>query len=132
MNWIDRRNKSQDAKIGNTRKTCELGHSHRSKLEASVCQIIQLFQKSGETELLQIEDHVYLSKARIGYVVDFKCKQISTGDIYWIEAKGYPNDTWPIKKRLWKHYGPGPLHIYTGHHSNPKLDQIIIPEREEE
>lgn len=130
--WIDRRKvkSGQDAKMGNARMTCALGHSHRSKLEGSVCQILQLRAKAGEIEILQVEDHIHLSAARIGYVADFKCKYVKTGEEFWVEAKGFANDRWPMKKKLYKFYGPGPLEIWVGSHLNPRLDEVIIPKAE--
>lgn len=126
-----RRFKGQDAKIGNHRALCALGHSHRSKLESSVCQILQFRQKAGEIEILQVEDHIYLTDARIGYVADFKCRYVKIDEVFWVEAKGYANDTWPIKKKLYKFYGPGPLEIWTGVHLNPVLTEVIFPKKRE-
>ena len=120
--------RGQDFKFKNQRSTCELGHSHRSQLEASVCQILQLREKAGELKIVQVEDHVYLSKARIGYIPDFKCQYTSTSEYFWVEAKGFANDRWPIKKKLWKFYGPGSLEIWMGKHTNPQLVETIIPE----
>jgi hypothetical protein len=104
------------------------GHSFASKLEASVYTILKSRENSGEIEIIQCQDHIYLTKARIGYIPDFKCKNLTTGEFFWTEAKGYPNDTWPLKKKLWKFYGPGKLEIYKGTHLRPYLDEIIIPE----
>lgn len=112
--------------MGNTRSTCALGHSHRSKLEHAVCAIIQLRQKAGELELLQVEDHVLIS-GWYRYVPDFKCRDLKTGEVFWIEAKGYANDRWPSTKRGWKHAGPGKLEIWGGSHANPKLVDVVIP-----
>jgi hypothetical protein len=130
--WGKRWQKSgQEQKHGNERSTCARGHSHRSKLERAVCDLILLREKAGEIRLVQVEDHIYLTKARIGYVVDFKCELIDTGAPLWIEAKGFPNDRWPMKKKLWKHYGPGMLEIWRGTHARPYLDETIIPDNEE-
>jgi hypothetical protein len=118
--------RDQNAKIGNTPTTCQAGFSHRSKLESSVCQIIHLRIKAGEIVCVQHEDHVYLTRARIGYVPDFKCTS-PDGSFFWVEAKGFPNDVWPLKKKLWKFYGPGLLEIWTGSWANPKLTEIITP-----
>lgn len=123
-----RRKSGQDAKHGNLRMTCEMGHSHRSKLEGAVCQILQLREKAGEIEILQVEDHVYLTLARIHYIPDFKCRDMATGAAFHVEAKGFPNDRWPMKKKLWKFYGPNKLEIWTGSHLNPKLTETITPE----
>jgi hypothetical protein len=113
--------------MGNTRTTCAAGHPHRSKLESSVCQIIQFREKAGELRLVQVEDHVYLSNARIGYIPDFKCQDTQTGEFFWVEAKGFENDRWPILKKLWKFYGPGTLEIWKGTHLRPYLDETIVP-----
>lgn len=119
--------RGQDAKMGNTRMTCALGHSHRSKLEGAVCQMLQLREKAGELVIEQVEDHVYLTRARIGYVPDFRCRSVATGEVFWVEAKGYENDRWPMKKKLWKHYGPGMLEIWKGTHSRPVLSETVVP-----
>lgn len=113
-------------KYGNKTSTCTLGHSHRSKLEGAVCQIIQLRQRAGELVLEQVEDHVYLTLARILYIPDFRVRD-EKGE-FWIEAKGYANDVWPIKKRLWKFYGPGRLEIWKGSHLRPYLDETVVPQ----
>lgn len=126
MHWGKRR-KGQTKKIGNTPSRCSLGHSHRSKLESAVCAILQLRERGGELKLVQTEDHIYLTRARIGYIPDFKCIDLKTGLYFWVEAKGYPNDRWPMKKKLWKFYGPGRLEIWTGTHQRPQLSETIVP-----
>jgi hypothetical protein len=103
------------------------GYSFASKLEAAVYGILKMRLKAGEIDSIQPQDHIYLTDARIGYIVDFKCRDAKTGDYFWVEAKGYPNDVWPIKKKLWKFYGPGTLEIWQGSHTNPKLTETITP-----
>lgn len=125
--WRPRKAVGQEAKFGNEHSLCSLGHSHGSKLEGAVCQLIQLRERAGELKLLQVQDHVYLTLARIGYVPDFKCHDLRDGKDFWVEAKGYANDRWPIKKKLWKHYGPGKLEIWIGSHLRPVLDEVITP-----
>lgn len=129
---FSKRKAGANARYGNITALCALGHSHGSKLESSVCQILQLRQKAGEMELVQIQDHVYLSRARIGYIPDFKCLDTASGEFFWVEAKGYANDKWPITKKLWKFYGPGRLEIWTGNHFNPQLTEEIISQKIEE
>lgn len=122
-----KRKRGQDAKMGNTRSLCALGHSHRSKLESSVCQIIQLREKAGELKLLQVEDHVHLTDAAILYIPDFKVQDIASGEVFWIEAKGFADQKWPLKKKLWKFYGPGNLEIWKGDYRRPVLDEVVTP-----
>lgn len=61
---------------------------------------------------------------------DFKCQEIGTGAIFWAEAKGYQDQKWPLKKKLWKFYGPGALEIWTGSYTRPVLTETIIPKGE--
>lgn len=103
------------------------GHWFHSQLELSVYCILKERQKAGEIELLQCQDTIYLTLAKIKYMPDFKCRYVATGEIFWCEAKGFPNDRWPMKKKLWKFYGPGPLEIWMGTASRPFLKETIIP-----
>lgn len=126
MTFFHRRRKTgQQAKIGNEKVSLD-GYSFGSKLEAAVYQILKLRMKAGEIKSIQVQDHVYLTDARIGYVVDFKCTT-PTDTVFWVEAKGYANDRWPMKKKLWKYYGPGTLEIWMGSHTKPSLTETIIP-----
>jgi hypothetical protein len=115
------------AKYGNTRSLCALGHSHRSKLESSVCALIQLREKAGELHLVRAESTVYLTAARIAYIVDFECMDLKTKEPLYIEAKGAVTAVFAIKRRLWKHFGPGRLEIWKGDWRHPALDEFIIP-----
>jgi hypothetical protein len=117
-------------KLGNTKVNYD-GHSFQSKLEAAVYQILKLRERAGEIKVLQTQDHVYLSDARIGYIPDFKCLDLKTNEEFWVEAKGYEAPVWPIKKKLYKSYGPGKLEIWKGSYIKPFLDETIIPNRKE-
>lgn len=105
------------------------GRSFASKLEAAVFTILKSRENAGELDIIQQQDHVYLTSARILYIPDFVCR-IRAGEenkLLWIEAKGFQTPEWRIKKRLWKFYGPGILEIYTGSHTRPQLTETIIP-----
>jgi hypothetical protein len=121
----------QNDKMGNKPTVCALGHSHRSMLEGSVCQILQLRERAGELKLIQVEDHVLIS-GWYRYVPDFKCQDTTTGEFFWVEAKGFANDRWPSTRRGWIHAGPGKLEVWKGTHRNPKLDEVIIPKTKKE
>jgi hypothetical protein len=128
--WGRRKKTGQSAKIGNTKVSFD-GYSFASKLEGSVYQLLKLRMYAGEIKSIQPQDHIYLTKARIGYIVDFKCT-LMNGETLHVEAKGYPNETWPIKKKLWKFYGKNPLEIWGGSYLGPKLMETIIPVKEDE
>lgn len=125
MTFFNKNRTGPSAKIGNEKVSLD-GHSFGSKLEAAVYQILKLRIAAKEIQTIQVQDHIYLSDARIGYVADFKCT-LSDGSFLWVEAKGYANDRWPMKKKLYKFYGPGPLEIWTGTYHRPVLTEIIIP-----
>jgi len=120
----------QEAKMGNEHVDLD-GHSFGSKLEAEVYQILKLRKMAGEIAHIQVQDHVIICgppghrcKKKIEYVADFRCQNFDGTDFH-VEAKGYENDRWPMKKTLWKHYGPGKLEIYKGTYKNPVLVETI-------
>lgn len=108
------------------------GYSFASKLEAAVFEILKLRERAGELKILQVQDHIDLSRARIRYVPDFKCLDVASGIEFWVEAKGYASERWPTVKKLWKYYGPGRLEIWMGHHSSPQLSEVIVPKMKDE
>lgn len=114
-------------RYGNKVDVCRLNHSHASKLESAVCALLQLREKAGEIRDLETQCHVYLSRARICYIADFKCVDSRTEATLYVEAKGFANDRWPTIKKLWKSYGPGPLEIWKGSYTRPSLDEVIKP-----
>lgn len=126
MNWYRKKGKGAAAKMGNEPSVCALNHSHASKLESSVCQVLQLRREAGDIQDIQVQDHVYLSLARIHSIPDFKCTD-AAGTPFWVEAKGFPNMKWPIVKKLWAFYGPGRLEIWTGNWKSPQLTEQIVP-----
>lgn len=101
------------AKYGN-KKISHAGFSFASKLEAKLYDILFLMKAAGELTDIKVQDHVYLTNARILYIVDFKVTLSKTHEEQWYESKGFETSDWKIKKRLWKHYGPGKLNIYKG------------------
>lgn len=125
-NWNQYFGKGKKKKYGNE-KTQVDGRSFGSKLEASVYLVLKLREKAGELLILQAQDHVYLSDAEILYVPDFRCRDLTTLDDFWVEAKGFEAARWPTIKKLWKYYGPGRLEIWKGSHGAPFLAETITP-----
>ncbi len=103
------------------------GYSFSSKLEAAVFQLLQLREAAGEIKDIKVQDSVYLTNAKIQYIADFKFTYCESGDDGWAEAKGFANEKWPIKRRLWISYGPGILEIYKGTWQRPELVEKINP-----
>jgi hypothetical protein len=118
------RHRNQKSKLGNIRVSYD-GHSFASKLEAAVYFQLKILLMAGEIEILSFQPRVHLTDARILYIPDFKCRNLKTNEIYFVEAKGFETTDWKIKKRLWEKYGPGPLHIWHGTYLRPLFNKII-------
>jgi len=57
--------------------------------------------------ILELQPKVYMTRSKILLRADFL---IQEGDEkVWIDVKGHPTPVANLKKRLWKHYGPGLL-----------------------
>ena len=126
--------KRSGQKYNNESSLCALGHSHRSKLESSVCQILQIRERAGEIKILGAEvrclicgpeGHPCDHKQKIEYIADFQYQDVKTGNVCFAEAKGFVDHKWPIKKRLWIHYRTEKLEIWTGTHLKPVLSEVI-------
>lgn len=106
------------------------GRNFSSKLEGAVYQLLKARELAGEIKDIEIQNHVYLTDARIHYIPDFKFTFVATDTPGWAEAKGFENERWPMKKRLWKAYGPGPLEIWKGSWQRPRLVETVVPSRD--
>lgn len=111
MAWTKTRPWSKGHKY-RAKATSIAGYSFQSKGETKLFELLKLRELAGEISDIQVQDHVYLTKARILYIPDFKFFDHGLGDFSWAEFKGYPTDVWAIKRRLWMHYGPGTLTIW--------------------
>jgi hypothetical protein len=96
-----------------------------SKLERAVYNLYELQQKAGEISDLRCQAKVYLTEARILYIADFAF--IRAGVRCYGEAKGMATPVWAIKLRLFRHYGDGPLEIWGGSYTTPKITELVIP-----
>lgn len=121
-------------KYGNTpvKNLCFYGYTHRSLLERAVCDIIAWEEKAGKIIHEAHEDSVILGPTRYRCVPDFRIRVVETGEIRWREAKGdHKASRFPMTKKQWKVYGPGPLEIWMGNHRRPVLTKTIIPDTSE-
>lgn len=113
------------------KKTVFEGRSYASGLERDVFCLLQLLEKAGEVKDIRQQESVYLTAARIQYIVDFSLWDLKLNEKVWVEAKGFSTDVWKIKCRLWQAgYGPGRLHIYRASKSKggtPWLSDEILP-----
>lgn len=103
------------------------GMSFASKLEAALFDELHLREKAGEIKDLRDQVSVYLTDARIQYIVDFEYYDLREDQTVWAEAKGFETPVWKIKKRLWKCYGPGRLDVYRARSGAPLLTESVYP-----
>lgn len=123
--WAKPLLKKSENKYG-AKKITAHGYSFASKGEAACYEMILAEARAGMIDKeIQVQDHVYLTDARILYIADFKIKRDE--EFEWIEFKGFETDVWRIKRRLWIHYGPGRLRIYKQKAGRLILDEIIDP-----
>ncbi len=103
------------------------GYSFASKLEANTYLHLKLLERAGEIKDIKCQVSVYLTEAKILYKPDFSVFDIALNEVVYIEAKGFVTPVWAIKKRLWKHYGPGRLRIYRQAYNDVTMDEEVIP-----
>jgi hypothetical protein len=112
-------------KYGN-KKVEHAGRSFDSQAEKALFDQFALEEKAGEiSELHHQPGTVFLSKARIQYRPDFRFRR--GGELRHAEFKGYQDQKWPLKKKLWRFYGPTPLEIYMGSARSIRLVETILP-----
>lgn len=120
--------KKGGTRYGNTKIEGPAGHWFDSRLEKSVFSLLSLTERAGEIrDLSHHPGTVFLTRARIQYRPDFRFVNCATGETEYAEAKGFPNDLWPLKKKLWQYYGPGKLTIYMGRANSPRVTEVIVP-----
>lgn len=101
------------------------GRNFSSKLEAAVYHLLKLREKAKEIEFVDHQSHVYLTKAKVHFIPDFRIFDYKLNDFVWVEAKGVELPTWRIKRRLWPFYGPGRLEVYKGNHNKVYLHETL-------
>jgi hypothetical protein len=114
----------------NAQKCGYQGQIFDSKGERACYLYLLALEQSGAIQILSRQDTIYLTKARIAYRCDFKVYDTKLHKEIWIEFKGCETAVWKIKKRLWKHYGPGILRIYKGNEKSITLVEQISPKPE--
>jgi hypothetical protein len=110
----------------NATRTSHAGFSFASKGEAALYDLLKLRECAGEIRNIKVQDHVYLTDARIHYIPDFKFVDTKKEIEVWAEYKGFETPEWRIKRRLWQWYGPGPLEVWKGNYKRPMLSEVII------
>lgn len=103
------------------------GHSFASQLEAGLFLMLTAMEQAEEVKDLACQPHVFLTDARIEMIPDFRVFDLRREELVYHEAKGFETDVWRIKRKLWTHYGPGPLRVWKGRATALRMVEEIIP-----
>lgn len=114
-------------KFNAKRTQCELNHNHPSKLEASVCKVLQVLMNLKQISNLKYQHTVHLDYGR-KWKVDFSYQPINTAETVWVEAKGVEDSQYKMNLAMWKRIGPGKLEIWKGTAARPYLKEVVVPE----
>lgn len=116
------------------KKTVCIGETFDSKLEAAVYWDLKLREKAGNIKALKRQVSIQMTDARILMRPDFSYVDAKSGETIYMEVKGFETEGYKLKKRLWKHYGPGILEIIKGrvdHNGFGRytIAEVIVPAR---
>lgn len=114
-------------KYGNIKVQDSSGHSFASKLEKALFDQLSFLERAGEIHSLKQQVNVHLTDARILYIADYSAIEAKSEQTVYYESKGFATAVWAIKKRLWKHYGPGRLEVWGGSYKNLIRLEVISP-----
>ena len=106
------------------------GIGFHSELEASVDGVLRRRVAAGEIFILQRQDKItfYWNGVKIiSYIPDFKCQMVITGEVFWVEAKGFKDALWSVKEACWRASGPGRLEMWEGDAACPIFTGNIFP-----
>lgn len=117
----------------NARKAKSLdGRTYHSALEAQLNSLLMLEERAGKIKILKRQQRVafWLEGIKIcEYWPDFTVQDLTSGEVYWVEAKGMETSDYRIKKNLWLAGGPGRLQVFKGSYKAPILAEEIIPKK---
>ena len=126
MGWVKFPKPVRNRKYNNTKLDLD-GFTFDSKAEGSLYVLLKAGIQSGEYEELTVKPNVYLTDARILVIPDFSVVLSTTKQTLYVEFKGLETAVWRIKRRLWKHYGPGVLRVFKGNAKSVRFHEDIVP-----
>lgn len=103
------------------------GRSFHSQGERDCYLYLKLLERGGEIDSIECQVSTHLT-AGISHKTDFKYWDLKRGEMIWAEYKGFEDQRWRDIRKLWRHYGPGPLRVYKGRGTRITISEEIIPE----
>jgi predicted nuclease of restriction endonuclease-like RecB superfamily len=105
------------------KRTETAGRSFASKAEAVVFQHLKALEDMAAILDLKCQVQVYLTESKILMKPDFSF--LRAGVRVYAECKGFETAVYRIKRRLWRHYGPGSLEVYVVQRGAVVLKEIV-------
>lgn len=104
------------------------GYNYSSRYEATIGNLLFAQEKAGEIAITgrQVQIELTPRPGLITYKPDFECLDLVTNESFFVEAKGYENERWPMKLKLFRLFGDRPLHVYYYPSLKP---EIVIPKK---
>jgi hypothetical protein len=100
------------SKYGARKTSCQAGHTHASKREATRCNELHLLLRAGEIEDLEQQPQFYFvingrqvkldGGRRAGVKLDFAYVDRLSGSRIVEDSKGYTVRDWPLRKAIFR------------------------------
>lgn len=106
--------------------------TYKGRVYASMAEMLYLMDvleplcASGSLASVDGQTRLTLGIPENVYVPDFACTR-RDGSVYYVDVKGVETEKFRHNKRLWKVYGPAPLHIVKRTRSGWKTTIIPAP-----
>lgn len=118
-------NRKSRGKMGNIQMYTD-GGRFDSKLEAAVYSLLVLRMRA--KEFVEIKRQVQVDLVcGITHKIDFQCVK-KDGSHFYVEAKGFEDATWRLKRKLHLGFGDAPVEIWFGTHQRPFLKETLVPD----
>jgi hypothetical protein len=117
-----------------TKKIDFHGRSFASQLEASLYGYLLQLVQAGEQQELTCQPQCLIgppgttrSECQL-MIPDFRTYELATKHHVFWEAKGFEDEKWKYKRKIWLWHGPGPMRIFKGSARSFKMVEELVPQ----
>lgn len=107
------------------------GRSFDSKSEMKMYSLLRDREKLGEISELECQVGVTLLDGPVGYRRRYKCdfryRDKKSGELIYLEVKGFETERWLSNLLLWRHLGPGRLLVFKSSWGKFELKEEVRP-----
>jgi len=100
---------------------------YMSKAEATRARELAVLERAGEISNVLYNPTIHLLRdPDITYRPDYQYED-KNGTTRYEEVKGVETDRWRMIRKLWQHFGPGPLHVVRCERGVCRVTETIWP-----